>query len=193
MKKLTNVIIVFFFIANGVFAQTGTIKGIIKDKKTQQTIPGVTAYVEIGGNMFGGASDVDGKYTISNISNGKHAIYVSAVGYKKIKIFDVPITTDKITFVNIEMEEAITALDGITVVAKMHDVPLIEIDEPGTQHIPMKEFEKSADNDNPILAITTMTTDLTLAPNGKDVYVRGSRPQPTKFITDGMKSITVTM
>jgi hypothetical protein len=35
-----------------------------------------------------------------------------------------------------------------------------------------------------------MTTGLTLAPNGKDVYIRGARPTSTQFITDGMKSIT---
>ena len=35
-----------------------------------------------------------------------------------------------------------------------------------------------------------MTAGVTVAPNGKDVYIRGARPISTQYITDGMKSIT---
>jgi hypothetical protein len=189
MKKLTTLIILIFFITNGFFAQFGEIKGIVKDENGNP-LPGTTVYIEIAGNMQGTASDGDGKYTIKPVRVGTHTVYASALGYKKVKIGGVLITSGKITYVNVDMEIAVTVLDGFVVVEKIHDIPLLDKAEPSVQHIIPKEFERSPHKNNPIMAITTMTAGLTLAPNGKSVYVRGSRPQSTQFITDGMKSIT---
>lgn len=190
MKKLTALLTATLLITSGIFAQIGEIKGTIKDKKTGITIPGATAHIEIAGNKTGDAADMDGKYTINPVNVGTYSVYISAMGYKPVKIKNVLITSDKITYVNVDMEEAITELDGITVVAVIHKIPLIEPDEPAVQHILPKEFLRSVHRNNPILAITSMTSGLTLAPNGKDVMVRGSRPTATQFITDGVKSIT---
>lgn len=189
MKKLTTLIIVFFFIVSSSLAQLGEIKGFVKDKKTGSTIPGATVYIEIGGSMNGGASGPQGKYTIKTINPGTHAVYVSAMGYKKVKKFDVLVTSDNITYVNIDMEEAITDLDEVTVVAERYEIPLLNKGEPGIQHVLPKELKNSVHKNNPI-GIVTSLPGVTLAPNGKDVYIRGSRPASTQFITDGVKSIT---
>ncbi len=190
MKKLTALLTVILFITTGALAQLGEIKGTVKDKKTGETIPGATVYIETGGNKTGDASNIDGKYTIKPVNVGTHAVFVSALGYKTAKIKDVLITSDKITFVNVDMEVVVTELDEFAVVESLHEIPLIEPDEPGTQQIPPKQFKRNVNRNNPILAITSMTTGLTLAANGKDVMVRGSRPAATQFITDGVKSIT---
>lgn len=190
MKKLTTLLLVTFLITSGIYAQLGEIKGTIKDKKTGITIPGATAHIEIAGNKIGDATNIKGKYTINPVNVGTYSVSISAMGYKPVEIKNVLITSDKITFVNVDMEEAITLLDGINVVAIMHEIPLIEPDEPAVQHILPKDFKKSVNRNNPILAITSMTAGLTLASNGKDVMIRGSRPTSTQFITDGVKSIT---
>lgn len=189
MKKLTTLLTIIFFIASSSFAQLGEIKGFVKDENGDP-LPGVTVYVKIAGNMQGSASDGNGKYTIKPVRAGTHAVYVSALGYKKIKIYDVLVTSGNIAYVNVDMEEAVTVLDGITVVAKIHDIPLIDKAEPGVQHIPPKEFQRNVNINDPIKAVVSMTSGLTLAPNGKDVMVRGARPTSTQFITDGVKSRT---
>lgn len=189
MKKLTTLIIIIFFIATGVFAQVGEIKGFIKDKKTGEPIFGATVYIETAGNKVGDAADPDGKYTIKPVNVGTHSVYVSALGYQKTKVFDVLITSDKITYVNVDMEIGAINIKGYDKIE--YKEPLISRDEPGTQHIPMKEFKNSVNSRiNPLTAIIDMTSGLTLAPNGKDVMIRGSRPTSTQFITDGIKSIT---
>jgi len=88
------------------------------------------------------------------------------------------------------MDVAATEIDMVTVVAKMHEIDLINIAEPGVQHIIPKDFQRSVSKNDPILAISAMTAGLTVAANGKDVYIRGARPTSTQFITDGMKSIS---
>lgn len=189
MKKLTTLLTIIFFIASSSYAQLGEIKGFVKDENGDP-LPGVTVYVKIAGNMQGVASDGDGKYTIKPVKAGTHAVYASAIGYKKVKIYDVLVTSGNIAYVNVDMNIAATEIDVFVVEEKMHEIDLLDKSEPGVQHIIPKEFHRNVNRNNPIMAITTMTAGLTLAPNGKDVYVRGSRPQSTQFITDGVKSRT---
>jgi len=188
MKKLLLLSFILFTIVS-VYAQTGEIKGVVKDKGTGEPIFGATVHVEVAGSINGTASNPDGKYTIKPINTGLHTVFVSVIGYKRLKIYDVLITSGKITYVNVDMEKAITNIDEFKVVAKRFDIPLIDPDEPHVKMISLKEIEKSVQNRDPI-AIAATVPGVTLAPNGKDVYVRGARPQSTQFITDGMKSIT---
>lgn len=189
MKKLTTLITAILFLSSTLLAQLGEIKGFVKDEKGEP-LPGATVYIENSGTMQGTASDGFGKYTIKPVRAGTHSVFVSAIGYKKIKIYDVLVTSGNITYVNADLAVVATEMDVLVVEAKMHEIDLINKAEPGVQHIIPKEFKKSVHRNNPIKAITTMTAGVTLAANGKDVYVRGSRPGSTQFITDGMKSIT---
>ncbi len=189
MKKLTTLTALILFMGTTIFAQLGEIKGVVKDENGI-TMPGVTVYIGQGDNVQGAATDIDGKYTIKPVKVGTHSVYASSVGYKKVKIYDVLVTSGNITFVDLALNAAATEMDEFIVVEKMHEIDLINVAEPGVQHIIPKEFQRSANRLNPIKAVVSMSAGLTLAPNGKDVYVRGSRPSSTQFITDGMKSIT---
>ncbi len=188
MKKLTTLIGTILFISSGVFAQVGEIKGFVKDKETGEPLFGATVYIETAGNKIGAAADPDGKYTIKPVNTGVHSVYVSALGYNQKKIMDVLVTSDKITYVNIDLIAGIE-LGVIIIEEERWTIPLIDKGQPGVQHITPIELKRSVHRQDPIKIVTHMP-GVTLAPNGKDVYVRGSRPQSTQFITDGMKSIT---
>ena len=172
---------------SSIFAQTGEVKGIIKDKETGKPIWNVSVYIEIGGNLVGDAADFDGKYTIKPLNTGIYTVVAKMTGYAPMKINNVQVTSDKITYVNVDMEASAEKLPEYIFVE--HKIPLISKDEPHVQMLTAKELKKSVNRDNPIMIATSMP-GVTLAPNGKDVYIRGSRPQATQFITDGMKSIT---
>ncbi|MCB0402659.1 MAG: TonB-dependent receptor [Flavobacteriales bacterium] len=189
MKTLTTTLLAFLLSVTTLLAQVGEIRGTVKDKKTGETIPGVTVYIEVGGVQQGTATDMDGKFVLKPVKSGVHTVWFSYMGYKKMKIYDVGVTTDKITFVNPDMIEEATLLGSYDVVEQMHTIPLIEPDQPGIQHVTSKEIMNSPNKQDPIKIVATLP-GIILAPNGKDVYVRGSRPQSTQFFTDGMKSLT---
>lgn len=188
MKKLTTLIAIILFITSNSFAQLGEIKGIIKDN--MGALPGVTVYIEVGGIKQGTSTDANGKYTIKPVSSGTHAVYATYVGYKPMKIYDVLVTTGDIAYVNIDMEIAATELEGIVIYEQMHEIPLMSKGEPGVQHVLPKSFQRDPNRVDPIKAIVGLTSGLQLAPNGRDVLVRGARPTSTQFITDGVKSRT---
>ncbi len=191
MKKLTTLLIVFFFIANGIDAQTGTIKGIVKDKVTGEPLFGANVYIEIGGNMIGGASDPDGKYTIKPVNVGTHTVYIKMLGYETMKVTNVPISSDKIAYVNVDMENAPVEFGVFKVVGEkeiIYEVPLISIDEPHVKTLMAADLKNDPNIHNPVTMLNRIE-GVTVAENGRDVYIRGSRPQSTQFITDGMKSV----
>jgi carboxypeptidase family protein/TonB-dependent receptor-like protein len=186
MKKLTITLIVFLFVTNGIFAQTGTIKGFVKDKKTGEPIWNVHVYVETGGNIIGNPTDFDGKYTIKPLNSGKYTVITKIQGYASIVTQNVDVTSDKITYVNVDMEQTAELLPPVYVIDYV--VPLISKDEPHVKTLTADVIKNDPNIHNPVQMLNQIE-GVTAAENG-DVYVRGSRPQSTQFITDGMKSIS---
>jgi hypothetical protein len=91
----------------------GSIQGIIKDKKSQETIPGVN--VLILGTNIGAATDLDGKYQISNVTAGTYSIVISFISYKSDTLKGIKVQNGKITTVDHQLEELTRQLGGVTV------------------------------------------------------------------------------
>ena len=187
MKTLTTTLALILFMLSNVMAQVGEIKGIVKDKETGEPIWNASVYIEVGGTIIGDATDFDGKYTISPVATGKYTVITKMAGYAPIKTKAVAVSSEKITYVNVDMSQTAEQLPDFELV--VHVIPLISKDEPSIQHVQSKELKRTVYRGNPI-AVATSLPGVTLAPNGKDVYIRGARPISTQFITDGIKSIT---
>jgi len=96
-----------------VFGQTGSIKGTLKDSKTQEPIIGATVIVE--GTSLGVASDVEGQFAIHKVPVGNQNILISSIGYAKKKIENIAVEDGKTSTVNTTMEEESTLLvEGVT-------------------------------------------------------------------------------
>ena len=67
---------------NGVFAQT-SITGSITDMDNGSPLIG--ANVILKGTAMGGASDVDGTYTIPNVPAGSYVLTANYIGYETVK------------------------------------------------------------------------------------------------------------
>lgn len=192
MKKISTIITILFFLSSGLMAQVGEIKGIVKDKVSGEPLPGATAHIKVGGVLIGVATDANGKYTIKPVQAGVHTVHIEFFGYQKMAVKGVPVSSDRISYVNMDMEKTAIQMGDFEVVAErvvVHDVPLIDPDEPHVKMLTAKDIKNDPNIHNPIQIVASIP-GVTLAPNGKDVYIRGSRPASTQFITDGVKSIT---
>src|ERR1041384_7545400 len=112
MKTLIAKLILFFLISTqgALFAQTGGIKGIIKDS---------TGVIELANIMVAGTklfttSDANGFYNIDRIPAGTYALTVSVVGYstasKKISIHE-----GQILEVNFKLEKKINLFKEVAI------------------------------------------------------------------------------
>jgi len=80
MKKLTSIILTALFLSMNLLAQEIiTVKGVVKDKVSGETLIGVS--VKVNGTTLGSITDFDGKYTITNVPKNSSITY-SYVGMK---------------------------------------------------------------------------------------------------------------
>jgi TonB-dependent receptor len=94
------------------FGQSGSLKGILKDSKTQEPIIGAT--VVVVGTSLGAASGIDGDFLIQGIPAGSHSIKITSVGYAPKQMDNVTIESSNTTVVNTSMDEEATLLEGVT-------------------------------------------------------------------------------
>jgi hypothetical protein len=97
-------------------AQTGSIKGTIKDAKTGDALIGATVLVE--GTTNGAAADLEGNFLIPKAPAGAATLTVSFLGYQAKKI-NVQVESGKTTVVNTALDEdAGQALAEVVVTAE---------------------------------------------------------------------------
>ncbi|HCW07499.1 MAG TPA: hypothetical protein DGG95_09070 [Cytophagales bacterium] len=111
MKALLTIL--FFCLVLTGYAQTGSVKGVIKDTKTSESVIGATVRVE--GTTLGAATDVDGEFTISGVPVGTYNLTVTSVGYTSKKFENVKVEANNATVIITTLEEESVILEGVTV------------------------------------------------------------------------------
>jgi outer membrane receptor protein involved in Fe transport len=97
--------ILILFISSSIFAAAiGKISGTVKDKKTGETLVGVT--VKIAGTKLGASTDIEGRFMIAGLTTGTYTLEVSYVGYVTQTITDVEIKENAVTPLNVILEES---------------------------------------------------------------------------------------
>jgi len=116
---------------------TGKITGLVRDKKSGEPLVG--ANIMVAGEMFGAATDADGRYFIISIPPGTYTLNVSMIGYGKVVVEDVRVIIDHTTTVNMDLEsQAIDMGREIVVTAQR---PVIQKDiTNSTQFVELEEL-----------------------------------------------------
>ena len=78
----TLFIISFLLLQLSLFAQTGSIGGIVKDKTTNESLLGANVIIE--GTSLGAATDPEGRFIIRQVPAGQQTIRISYIGYSPI-------------------------------------------------------------------------------------------------------------
>lgn len=91
----------------------GSISGTVTDEKTGELIVGANVIVE--GTSVGVATDVEGKFLISNIAAGTYNLKVSFVTYKTHTIPSVVVENGKRLTIDIKLSEDVSELQEIVV------------------------------------------------------------------------------
>ncbi len=115
MIKKISIASLFFLIITTLSAQTGTIEGIVTDKKTGESIVGATVLLE--SLKKGASTDLDGKFRLEGIPSGKYILKASYISYETEELTDVVSSPGKTVSLNIGMKESSTVLKEVTVSA----------------------------------------------------------------------------
>ncbi|PJJ48053.1 TonB-dependent receptor [Hymenobacter chitinivorans] len=106
----------FFWLTLPLRAQTtGQISGTVRDRATQEALPGVTVVLE--GTDFGTATDEQGRYKLAGVPTGSYNLRASFVGYEALLRSNVSVTSGNANIINLELSAGAKQLGEVTVTA----------------------------------------------------------------------------
>jgi hypothetical protein len=108
--------IIIFFIQTSIFAQGGTIEGVVTDAKTKETMVGATIVIE--GTSIGTTANLNGEYRLSNVPLGEVNLRVSFISYEPVVVEKIKIARGGVVQINVVMEAVSQTLEGVTVSAR---------------------------------------------------------------------------
>jgi hypothetical protein len=162
----------------------GSLKGKVTDKESGELLPFVNIVIDNQGTQVGGAAtDFDGAYYIKPIPPGTYDVLVSYVGYQPQKRTGVVINSDKITFLDIQLNSGVQ-LETFEVIK--YTVPLINKDGGASGGTVTREdiARLPGRSANSIASTVAGTSD---AGTGGGISIRGARSENTYYYIDGIK------
>ncbi|MCJ7446585.1 MAG: TonB-dependent receptor [Bacteroidales bacterium] len=133
MRSLALVIILLTISAGtGVFAQSGSITGVVTDKATNDKIPFANIVAILKSNtasVKGTVSDKDGKFGIDNLPFGNYNVVISFIGYEPdtIRNIDIDRQIQQVNIGEIQLS-AITFALGEVVVKDLAETATAKLD-----------------------------------------------------------------
>jgi hypothetical protein len=187
-KEMQRLFLILCLLASAtVFAQTGTISGVVKDGITGETVVG--ANVVIQGTTVGAATDIEGNFTIENLKPGTYNLQVTFVTYKGHLIPDVVVESGKISSVEVKMQEDVSELQEIVITGTReisNDLALIrEIKESKlvVSGISSEQIQRLPDRD--AAQIAQRVPGITIADN-RFILIRGVPERYNQVMMNGV-------
>jgi len=126
MKQLKGAFwLIFQMLCFTLFAQNGTINGLVTDAQNGDPLPFVNISTTIDGNLIGAQSDFDGNYTLE-ASEGTHEIKFSYTGYEAQIITQYIGAGESITL-NVELGTSSTLLQTVVISEGKYEKPISKV------------------------------------------------------------------
>ncbi len=187
MKNIFFLVLLFLGYHELVAQATGTISGVVRDKNTQEPLIG--AGVLLQGTTIGAQTDVDGRFTISNIPVKTYNLVVSYLGYESQTLFNIVISSGNIQNFNVELTEEQKTLGEAVIVSrtfgKKTETPL------SVQNLTSEEIKSNPggnfDISRVIQALPGVGGNTGGAAFRNDIIIRGGGPNENVFFIDGIE------
>jgi hypothetical protein len=177
-RKFYTVLLLMLISCSFVLAQTsGRVSGKVTDKETGEPLIG--ANIIIVGTSFGAASDINGEYSIRQISPGNYSVKASYIGYQDVTVSNIRIVAGLTATQDFQLSSSKITTGEVVIVAQR---PLIEKSSTNAMRIVSSE-------DITTLPVKDLNDIVALQPgvvqqNGQ-IFVRGSRADETGYVLEG--------
>lgn len=186
MQKFFFYTLILFALAANIFAQNGTLRGVMYDDATGEPLPFGNVIIDALGT--GTTSDLDGAYSIS-LPQGTYQVKFNFLGYSDLVIEDVQIKSGEVTILDGRIGESSQNLDVVVITAaqaRNTEAALATLQRKSINlldGISAASFKKIGDSD---AAAAVKRVPGVSIEGGKYVYVRGLGDRYTKTILNGM-------
>ncbi|WP_205501587.1 TonB-dependent receptor [Rufibacter psychrotolerans] len=168
------------------FAQNGTIRGQLRSSETSEVLIGAT--VQIKGTSIAAATDLDGKFNLTNVAPGTYEIIASYISFESKTVPNVVVKSNEVTVLNIGLGTSSTKLQEVVVEGRAirnSENTLRNIQRKSAavmDGISAEQFSRSGDSD--AAAALSRVTGLSVE-GSKYVYVRGLGDRYVKTSLNG--------
>lgn len=165
------------------FAQTGSISGIVLDAANNQ--PVIFANVQVLDTDLGVVTDFDGKFKIDGLKAGYVNLKISYIGYTNTTT-EVLVTKNNSPYIEIRLESTGVKLEEVTIqkdrFKKVEEAPL------SMQSISTKEIESNPGSNRDISKVIQSFPGVGSTPAFRnDIIIRGGGPSENSFYLDGIE------
>ncbi len=165
-------------------SQSGTIKGSVKDKLSNEAIIG--ANIVLKGTDAGTSTDIDGNYIIVGLKPGLYDLQVSYLGYETISQFEIEIQGIRPTILNFELIENAKQLEEVVVKAasfkKTAESPV------SLRTIGVSEIKRNPGGNRDISRVIQSLPGVTSTASFRnDLIIRGGAPNENRFFVDDIE------
>lgn len=174
-KHFLSALALIFIAGLGVSsAQKGKVAGQILDAKTLEPLPGVNVLVE--GTSIGAATDIDGFYSLINLTAGTYTIRITYVGYAPYIVNNVQVNVGLTTTIDAKITEEVFVGEEVIVQAER---PVVQVDISSNQANISREEIKN-------LPVTTISAVVGLQAGVEGLSVRGGGSDDLAFNVNGL-------
>ncbi len=177
-------IIIFFITHVSVFAQNGTIKGIVYDKTDGTPIPYSSIFLVHSGT--GVVTDDNGYFVLTKLNEGTHRIKITYMGYDSL-IVDIDLKKGEVINKKFYLEKASLEIEGVEIIAQK------EVMKTETYVSVQRVNAKQITQLPSIGGIPDLAQYLQILPGvvftgdqGGQLYIRGGTPIQNKVLLDGL-------
>ncbi|MGA0555070.1 carboxypeptidase regulatory-like domain-containing protein [Larkinella sp. VNQ87] len=173
--------------AQAVFTQT--VRGRVLDKESKYPLNDVSVQLleTAGSSVLGTTTDSLGRYRIPNVPVGRRTIRISRIGYKEALLNNIVIDAGRETVLDVELEEAITELTGVTVKAQRTGDARNEMAVVSARQFTVDEAERYAGSRGEPARMASNFAGVQGADDSRnDIVIRGNSPSGVLWRVEGV-------
>lgn len=174
---------IFLSLSLSSLAQSGTIRGFVYEKESEEPIP--FANIVVDGTSNGSSAAESGYYIIDGLRPGTYTVTASFIGYENQSL-EVKVTAGRISNLNFYLSEGSEILEEVEISAARKErntkvlTSVVTLDPKE-----ITRFSVGGDADI-IKAVQVLPGVITTGDQGGQLYIRGGAPIQNLILLDGM-------
>jgi hypothetical protein len=167
---------------------TGTVRGTVIDKFSQQSIPGANVIVPGSSPVIGTTTDINGKFRLEGLPVGRISIQITFIGYKEAFFGNLEVESGKETVVEVELEENVTKMNEVVVTGERRlDEPINELAAVSATQFSIEESKRFAGARNDVARMATNFAGVASNNDAvNDIVIRGNSPNGLLWRLEGV-------
>jgi hypothetical protein len=161
----------------------GRIYGVVISSTNKRPLIG--ANVLLDGFLLGAATDTNGKFTMDNLPVGNYTVRISYIGYQTIFIPDIIVKSERIRFLNAELEEA--SIPGEKVIIEDNYFSNVSAQPVSSTNFSAEEIRRSATLAGDVTRIINSLPSISNENEGNHIVARGGSTIENSFYVDNIQ------